>query len=234
MDDTYKVETYDIHEVPNQVKNGVTYYTCSGKSVGCMLKSARKSDGTIWYGAAHYCSSKKLQPHRYAVNFDIEGKIVSIGIIGRCTHTSLDQDGIYEEKAPRDIESTLMLYLTSSPKFTQLGHYRQTKHIRKAMEFAFSGLFIPALSLISRDKKIVFEWAGYPPLDQTVDAILELLEISWLHGFYSNDEKAVIESIAHHIKLKRRLPSATPYQVEKFLDRYVNPSAVNRFLNKIR
>ena len=234
MDDTYNVETYDIHEVPNQVKNGVTYYSCSGKSVGCMLKSAQKNDGTTWYGAAHYCNPQKLQPHRYAVNFNIDGKIVSIGIIGRCTHTSLDQDGIYEEKESRDIESTLMLYLPSSPKFTQLAHYKQTKKLRKAMELSFSGLFIAALSVISRDKKIVYEWTGYPPLDQTVDAVLELLEIAWLHGFYSDDEKATVEAIAHHIKLKRKLRSASESRVEKFLEKYVNPSALQRFINSIR
>jgi len=234
MEEVRKVQTYDIHEVPKRVKNGVTYYTCSGKSVGCMLKSARKSDGTIWYGAAHYCSHKKIQPHRYAVNYDIEGAIVSIGIIGRCTHTSLKQAEEEIEKESNDIASTLLLYLTSSPKFTQLGHYRQTKNLRKAMECSFNGLFIDALSLISCDKKIVYEWTGYPPLDQTVDAILELLEISWMHGFYSDREKARLEDIAIHIKQKRRLKSAKRAQVEKFIKQYLEPGPFDNFLNRIR
>ena len=234
MEESRKVQTYEIHEVPKMIKNGVTYYTCSGKSVGCMLKSARKSDGTIWQGAAHYCSHKKLQPHRYAVNYDIEGKIVSIGIIGRCTHTSLERAEEQIERESNDIASTLLLYLTTSPKFTQLEHYKQSKSLRKAMELAFEGIFLGALSIVSRDKKIVHEWVGYPPLDQTVDAILELLEISWSHGFYTDDEKAMIENIAHQVKQKRRLQSASPNQVEKFIERYVNPSTFEQMLNRIR
>ena len=234
MEKSRKVQTYEIYEVPTMIKNGVTYYTCSGKSVGCILKSACKSDGTIWYGAAHYCSPKKLQPHRYAVNYDIESKIVSIGIIGRCTHTSLEQAEKQLERESNDIASTLLLYLTSSPKFTQLEHYKQTKNLRKAMELSFEGLFIGALSVISRDKRIVHEWTGYPPLGQTIDAILELLEISWLHGFYTDDEKAMIETIASRIKQKRKLTSGTPYQVEKFIARYVNPGPYDKLLNRLR